>query len=915
MFLKNRQQARLRLEVEALEVRTVPALFLTGDAYDPAHVLVQLNPGADASVLPSGALIVDTISAESNLFLVSQPVGWDVEKMLSALEDNPFVSLSQPDYEVSIEQVPDDESFGLQWDMLNIGQGGGLAGADMHATAAWDTTTGSGGTIVAVIDTGIDYTHPDLAPNMWINTGEIPGNNIDDDKDGFIDDVHGVNFIVNSGNPMDDHSHGTHVAGTIGAVGNNGIGVAGVNWRVQLMALKFLDSSGSGSTSNAIRALNYAVAHGASISNNSWGGGGYNQALIDAINNARGQGHIYVAAAGNTGANNDVSPFYPSSYTPNNIVAVAATDSWDQLASFSNYGATTVDLAAPGVNIYSTMPGGNYGYKSGTSMAAPHVAGALALVRDLHPSWTYLQVINQVLGTVDPQSSLTGKLVTGGRLNLAEAIGTPAAPSLNISNVSQAEGNAGAVNFIFTVTLSAASEQEVTVDYATQDGAATASTGDYQSASDTLTFLPGETSKTIVVVVNGDTAVEPSEAFTINLSNPTNATISDSQGIGTIVNDDIMPTLNISGASGAEGNVDTTSFVFTVTLSIAASETVTVNFATADETATVAGGDYQSRQGTLTFEPGETSKSITVLVNGDTLVEANETFLVKLSGASGAAVNLSQATGSITNDDSPPPSLSIGRANVIEGDDGATMAVFTVTLSAASTNTVTVSYSTVNGIATASSDYIAATSALTFAPGETSKSISIAVLGDAEVESDESFFVNLSGAANATIANAQGTGVIRNDDTSISIAGVTKPLANNGNTNFDFTVTLAQPSAKTVTVKYATANGTLSSPNGFNATSGTLTFAPGVTSLTISVKAKKGSVGQYFFVNLSNPTNAALMVSQVRGTIGSNSGGGAEFQSVNSPTTKPKVAATHTVKRAFTGRLAPRNFQALKKKK
>ena len=212
------------------------------------------------------------------------------------------------------------------------------------------------------------------------------------------------------------------MAGTIGAVGNNGTGVVGVNWHVKLMAVKFLDSTGSGTTSGAIRALNYAVQMGAAVSNNSYGGGGFDAAFDQAIAAARDAGHIFVAAAGNSGSNNDASPFYPSNFDEDNVVAVAATDNRDRLAGFSNYGAATVDLGAPGVNIYSTLPNNRYGWMSGTSMATPHVTGAVAMVRGLHPDWSYRQVIDKVLGTADPIGALSGRTLTGGRLDLGRAV-------------------------------------------------------------------------------------------------------------------------------------------------------------------------------------------------------------------------------------------------------------------------------------------------------------------------------------------------------------------------------------------------------------------------------------------------------------------------------------------------------------
>ncbi len=284
-----------------------------------------------------------------------------------------------PNYEMRAGAVtPNDPDFGQLW---------GLSSArGIDAPRAWELSTGSSDVVVAVIDTGIDYNHPDLNENMWRNPGEVAGNGVDDDGNGIVDDVYGYNAMAENGNPMDDNLHGTHCAGTIGGVGNNRIGVAGVNHRVKLMALKFLDNKGSGSLSNAIKAIDYAIAskrkHNIArlVLSNSWGGGGYSQALYDAIDRARAAGIVFVAAAGNEANDNDASPAYPGSYDLSNVVSVAAIDRDGNLAGFSNFGTTTVDIAAPGVSIYSTAPNGGYATLSGTSMATPHVSGALALL-------------------------------------------------------------------------------------------------------------------------------------------------------------------------------------------------------------------------------------------------------------------------------------------------------------------------------------------------------------------------------------------------------------------------------------------------------------------------------------------------------------------------------------------------------
>ena len=282
--------------------------------------------------------------------------------------------------------------------------------------------------MVAVIDTGIDYSHPDLAANVWTNPGEVAGDGIDNDRNGYIDDVRGWDFANNDADPMDDNGHGTHVSGTIGAVGDNGVGVAGVNWQVSIMGLKFLSGSGSGSTSGAIAAINYATRmrrdFGINIvaTNNSWGGGGFSAGLRDAIEAGGQAGILFVAAAGNDGRNNDATASYPASYTSQSIISVAATDRSNALATFSNFGATGVDLAAPGVGIYSTTPGNNYAAYSGTSMATPHVTGTVALMAAANPQATAGQLRTAILATAAPTASLAGKVATGGLLNAQAAV-------------------------------------------------------------------------------------------------------------------------------------------------------------------------------------------------------------------------------------------------------------------------------------------------------------------------------------------------------------------------------------------------------------------------------------------------------------------------------------------------------------
>jgi len=368
----------------------------------------------------------------------------DVAGLIAALALRGDVEYAEPNYIVhAIATVPNDSYFSVLWGLKNTGQviGGqtGVAGADIGATLAWDITKGSRANVVAVIDTGFDYTHPDLQANVWSAPSAF-NVTIAGQKIACGAGTHGFNAIALTCDPADDNGHGTHVSGTIGALGNNGVGVTGVNWVASVMAAKFLDSTGSGSVADAINAIDFTIqakqvfGAGANVRvlSNSWGGGGFSQALLDEINKANTSAMLFVAAAGNDGTNNDTVSNYPSNYNAPNVVAVAATDNRDQLASFSNYGATTVDLGAPGVYIGSTYPSNQYVYESGTSMATPHVSGAAALILSVCTLDTAgLRTV--ILNTVDHVSALAGKTVTGGRLDVFSAIrncaALPAAPS------------------------------------------------------------------------------------------------------------------------------------------------------------------------------------------------------------------------------------------------------------------------------------------------------------------------------------------------------------------------------------------------------------------------------------------------------------------------------------------------------
>jgi hypothetical protein len=316
----------------------------------------------------------------------------------------------EPVYVVhALDTLPNDPFMGNLYGMPQI-----------NAPQAWDEHQGDQEFVIAVIDTGVDYTHPDLVDNIWTNPGEIAGNGQDDDFNGYIDDVYGYDFADNNSDPMDINGHGTHCAGTIGGVGNNNVGVAGVNWRCRIVAAQFLGSSGGGTIEGAINAVEYCAVNGFKVSNNSWGGGGYSQALFDIVQTAGDDfGHIFVAAAGNSGSN---GASYPGAMTCDNLICVAATDINENLASFSQYHISEVDLGAPGVDIQSTTPGNNYSYYSGTSMATPHVAGGVALAYSLMGNASAVEVKDLILSTTRPISSLAGRCVTGGVLDVEAAL-------------------------------------------------------------------------------------------------------------------------------------------------------------------------------------------------------------------------------------------------------------------------------------------------------------------------------------------------------------------------------------------------------------------------------------------------------------------------------------------------------------
>lgn len=404
----------------------------------PGEFILQLKSESDQKKIKS--LVQEGVARgvleDYGVYLIKRPVVETAAAAIEKIQGLLDVEYVEPNYiwRASRNPISNDSDVDKLWGMENYGQyepknsqpnhvpKRGVSGIDIEASSAWSVTKGLHQIVVGIIDTGIDFKHEDLKENIWINELEKNGKTgVDDDGNGYVDDVHGWDFANNIANGFDDQGHGTHCAGTIGAIGDNKKGVVGVAPVVKMMAIKFLDKNGSGTTEGAIKSIDYSVKMKVHLTSNSWGGGGFSQALFDAIKRAQTAGQLFVAAAGNNGKNTDVSVNYPSGYNLDNIISVGAIDNRGRLATFSNYGKTTVDLAAPGVNILSTTPGNNYEVYSGTSMATPHVSGAAALLWSTKTA-TYQEIKSRLIGSVREISALKSKTASGGMLNVYHAL-------------------------------------------------------------------------------------------------------------------------------------------------------------------------------------------------------------------------------------------------------------------------------------------------------------------------------------------------------------------------------------------------------------------------------------------------------------------------------------------------------------
>ncbi len=602
-------------------------------SFEDGTVLVGFTPGtssieADREIRSAGAAVDKTIGAGTHKVKVG---AGRVDRAIAALKKQPRVRYAEPNFLVHATVIPNDTLFGQLWGLRNTGQNVngtiGTAGADIKAEPAWNITTGSPAVVVGVVDTGIDYNHPDLAANVWSNPGGIGG---------CAAGTHGVNVLVNSCDPLDDNNHGSHVSGTIGAVGNNGIGVTGISWTTRIMGLKFLNAAGSGTTAGAIAAIDFAVqAKIAGVNvralNNSWGGGAFSQALLDEINKAGANDILIVAAAGNNASNNDVTAFYPADYQTANEIAVAATDQSDGLAFFSNFGLKTVQLGAPGTNILSTVVGGGYAYFNGTSMATPHVTGSATLVLS-KCAQTTAQVKATLVNNVDPDPALAGLTVTGGRLNVNKALLSCAMPdfSLAASPASQTVAQGPSTTYTVTVASTGGFSSPVALSASPAIGGVT-----YSFAPASVTPVAnGSATSTLTV---STTATAATGTFSVSITGASGL-LSHTATVGLVIQAPPPPdfSLSLSPASQTINPGQSTTYAVTVALTGGFSGAVTLG-----ASPVIGGVNYSFAPASVTPPAGGSATSTLTVATSAAATQG--TFTLTISGTSGAVTRSATA--------------------------------------------------------------------------------------------------------------------------------------------------------------------------------------------------------------------------------------------------------------------------------
>ncbi|HUR56329.1 MAG TPA: S8 family serine peptidase [Opitutaceae bacterium] len=759
----------------AMLMACAPSAEAQSGSRRPERILVKPKGKDGANAAASaiyGSRVRRVFPQVGDLQVIELPAGMPAQTALNLLKQTKEIAYAEADHVLKLQSTtPSDVRFGSGelWGLHNTGLYGGTPGADIKAPEGWDIRTSAPNVIVALVDSGVRMTHQDLAPNLWTNPGEIPGNGIDDDRNGVIDDVHGYNAWAENGDPTDDLGHGTHVAGTIGAAGNNGVGVVGVAWKVQLMVTKFTDPTGNGTISDAIECIDYVRRMGAQVINASWGATWFDSAALrDAIASARDAGIIFVTVSSNgQGGNNDTTPVYPAGYDLDNIVVATATDRNDQLAFFANYGPRSVDLGAPGYNIFSTWNGSDtdYAYYDGGSMAVAHVTGAVALVRAHFPGEDYRKIIQRVLSGTDPLPSLAGKTTTGGRLNLFKALGgSMAPPTVSVAATDAAAAEAGTDPAVFTITRTGATTAPLSILSAL--GGTAANGSDYQTLRGTVTIPAGAAAAAVTVQPIDDTQFEGSETVTLTLSAAATYTTGTASATATIADNDAapLPTVSVAATDPNAAEAGPDSATFTVTRTGATTAALSVSF-TLGGTATN-GTDYQTLATSVVIPAGAASATVVVRPIDDTAVEDSETVVLTLAANAAYAISgPSSATATIADNDKAAslPTVSISASIPLTIEMGLWNGQFTISRTGNTAQALTVRLA-VSGTAAAGADYARIADTVTIPAGRSSATVAVDPLRDRAIEPTETIIVTVAPHGAYDVGSANKATVYLFDD-------------------------------------------------------------------------------------------------------------------------------------------------------
>ena len=815
-----------------------------------------------------------------------------MEQLLEQLNAHPAVDYAEPDYIVEAASLPNDSLIGgsSAWWLNQI-----------NAYEAWDYATDATSIgPVSVFDTGIDKNHPDLKDNLWLNPGEVANNNIDDDGNGYVDDIHGVTVL--SGNRI----HGTSVAGTICAQGNNGYGVVGSAWDCELMDVQSVGSFDD-TASAVVLGLDYALDKGSRLSNHSWRLYIFSQALADAVDRAEQAGHLLVVAAGNEGRDIEQSPCYPCSLPNDNIITVAASTLNESRISYSSFGNVSVDLAAP-TEFITTSTGNGYLNFSGTSQSTPVVTGAVALLWSQVPHWNFRQVRNHLLNNTRPSTYWTGLTTTGGILDMGAMMSNlVVTPQFTVENKQLSESIGTAQ---ITVSIGIASAQQLSIDVTTANDTAL-SGADYIGANTSLVFAPGEVNKTFNVVITDDARIEGTEKFYVRLSNAIGAPIAKGEAAVNIVDNDVNPG---SALIRSLSNND----VYTSNYSIGYSFKVNRDMTIA-ELGAIDINHNNVLDGPVTLglwnAAGTLLRSITV--NAGTAIDG-QTFWAQLSSPVALVAGADYVIAGTFGGDAEPwgylgtietdadvdlgngkyrtsasliypsntdsnniyhgPNLRelgaqgtnhLFSVSPVEVSEGSATAAIEVSLAPASSNPATVSYAMNDGSAQSASDYSGFSGELTFAPGETVKTITIPIIDDAIVEAIESFNVSLSDPAGGQISVANAAVTIIDDDNTVPQLTIADTSVTEGK-YARVTLSLSQPAQADVRFKILTIDETAIGNSDYTVREGTRVITAGEVEKTIWIATNddaRSEPDETFRLQISDAINADIADSSGQVTI------------------------------------------------